>query len=72
MVPEMPRVDLKKAHTAVAVGVVVLVIGGLLFRDAGEGAMQLVVLATLIATFGTLTLLFEREDRQRNRPKRDQ
>lgn len=68
----VPKSDLKKANISVAVGVAVLVIGGLLFRDAGEGAMQLVGLAMLIATFGTLTFFYDREDRRRERAKRDQ
>lgn len=66
------RSDLRKANISVAVGMAVLVIGMLLFEDAGEGAIQLVGLAMLIATFGTLTFLLERDDSRRKREERDQ
>jgi hypothetical protein len=58
---------MRNPNIAVAVGAVILFIGAFLFRDAGEGALQLVALATLIGAFGTLHLLDER-DRRRGRP----
>ncbi|HEU5141529.1 MAG TPA: hypothetical protein VFU04_00055 [Solirubrobacterales bacterium] len=47
-------------------------IGGFLVRNAGEAAMQLVGLATLVVTFGTLALLNARDGRRQKRAERDQ
>jgi hypothetical protein len=59
--------DLRNANIGLAVGIAVLLVGLLLFRHAGEGALQIVVLATLISAFGTCLLLEEREYRRRGR-----
>jgi hypothetical protein len=69
MVAEM---DLRNANIAIGVGGIVLISGCLLFGDAGDYALELVALAMLIATFGTLTFLYVREDRREERAKRDQ
>jgi hypothetical protein len=63
------KLDLRNAHISLAVGTVVLVIGCYLFRNSGEGALQLVALAMLVVTFGTFFLL---EDRDERRQRRDQ
>jgi hypothetical protein len=68
----VPNVDLRNANIAIGVGIAVLIAGCLLFGDAGDSALELVGLAMLIATFGTLTFLYVREDRREERAKRDQ
>jgi hypothetical protein len=63
---------LRNPNIAVAVGAVVLVSGILLFRDAGEGAMQMVIIAMFVAIFGTLALLDARDERHEGRRRRSQ
>jgi hypothetical protein len=65
-------IDLRNANIAIGVGLTVLISGCVLFRNAGDYALELVALAVLVATFGTLTLLYVREDRREERAKRDQ
>jgi hypothetical protein len=54
------------------VGAIVAFGGGFLVRNAGEGAMQLVGLATLVAAFGTAFFLIAREERRERRGERNQ
>jgi uncharacterized membrane protein YfcA len=68
----LSKIDLRNANIAIAVGAVVVFVGGFLARDAGEGAMQLVGLLTLAATFGTLFGLNARDERRKRREDRDQ
>jgi hypothetical protein len=68
----LSKTDLRNAHIAIAVGMAVAFGGGYLVRNAGEGAMQLVGVAMLVATFGTGLLLLAREERREKRAKRDQ
>jgi uncharacterized membrane protein len=63
--------QLRDAHVAIAIGTMILFVGGFLVRDAGEGAMQLVGVLAFFATFGTLVVLAERELR-RKRAEGDQ
>jgi len=63
--------ELRNAHIAIAIGTAVAFIGGFLARDSGEGAMQLVGIATFVAAFGIAFWLIAREER-REREKRDQ
>lgn len=65
----MMNLDLRNAHIGLAVGIVVLVIGCILFKDSGEDVLQLVCIAMLIATLGTTSILEWRDER---RQKRDQ
>jgi hypothetical protein len=61
------EVDMRNPHIAVAVGLSVLVAGSLLFRDAGETALKLLVLVTFLVTFVTLALLDARDERRERR-----
>jgi multisubunit Na+/H+ antiporter MnhB subunit len=63
------RDDLRNAHIGFGVGVVVLVVGCYLLRNAGEDALGLLGLAVLVVSVGTFILL---EDREERRQKRDQ
>lgn len=63
----LSKTQLRNAHIAIGVGAVVVFAGGFLVRNAGEGAMQLIGVATLVATFGTLALLNTRETRRERR-----
>lgn len=67
----LSKKQLKDAHIAVAVGTAILFVGGFLVRNAGDGALQLVGIVALVATFGTLSVLAEREIR-RKEANRDQ
>ncbi len=58
------NVDLRSAHIGLAVGIVVLVVGCILFKDSGEGALQLVALAMLIIALGTTSFLDWRDERR--------
>lgn len=58
---------MRNANIALAVAAVVLFAGVFLFRNAGEGPLQIVMLVTLVVGFGTLTYLDAREERQRKR-----
>jgi hypothetical protein len=61
------EVDMRNPHIAVGVGLAVLVAGSLLFRDAGETALKVLVLTTFLVTFGTLALLDARDERRERR-----
>jgi|GEM_PF-1908929 len=61
------RQEVKHANIAIAVIGAVAFVGALLVRNAGEGAMQLVGLAALVAGFGTYALLSVRRERQERR-----
>lgn len=54
----------RNAHISLAIGVAMLIVGEFLFRNSGEGALQIFALVTLIVMFGTLTLLNERDERR--------
>lgn len=55
--------SLRNAHIGLAVGIVVLFGGGFIFRNAGDGAMQIIAFVTLFVTFGVYHFLDERERR---------
>ena len=58
---------MKNANIGLAVGLAILFIGGFPLRHS-EVALQLIMLITLIAAFGTCLLLDERDERrERNR-----
>ena len=59
--------QLRNVHISIAVGAVVAVVGAVLMRNASEGTSQLLGLAILGATFGTLILLKIREEGRENR-----
>lgn len=59
------NLDLRNVHIALAVGTVVLIVGCYLFRNSGEGALQMVALAMLVIGFGTLGFLDARDERRR-------
>ncbi|HEX5763334.1 MAG TPA: hypothetical protein VFY04_09465 [Solirubrobacterales bacterium] len=66
------RDEIRQVHIALAVLVVIVLVGGFLVRDAGEAAMQLVGLVGLVACFGTAVVLLERLERRQKRSGRDQ
>ena len=68
----LSKADLRIAHIAIAVGGAVAFVGGFLVRDAGEGPMQVVGVATFVAAFGTAFLLNAREERRERRAERNQ
>jgi hypothetical protein len=61
------RPNLRNANISAAVGAVVLFVGVYLFRHAGEGVLQLILVVSWIVMFGTLAVLNARDDRQRRR-----
>ena len=61
--------DLRNANIAIAVGAVIVVIGGFLVRNDGDAAMQLVGLGAWIVGFCTLTFLNAKEHRRERRGK---
>jgi uncharacterized membrane protein YfcA len=63
----LSKKELRNAHISMAVGAVVAFVGGFLARDAGDDVMQLVGLATLVASFGTMILLSDRDERRERR-----
>jgi hypothetical protein len=63
----LSKQDLRNAHSALGVLVVLLLVGGFLVRDAGEAAMQLVGVGAWIAGFCTLIFLNGRQDRRERR-----
>jgi hypothetical protein len=58
---------MRNANIGLTVGLVILFGGSFLFRNSGEGPLQLVVLATLISAFGVFHFLDEREKRRHDR-----
>lgn len=64
------KLDLKNPNIAVAVSMVVVVIGAVLFHDAGEAAMQVVGLVGFVVMLGTLFALEAREARRGRREGR--
>ena len=63
--------QLRNVHISIGVGAMVAVVGAILMRNASEGVTQLLGLAILGATFGTLILLNAREERRERREGRD-
>lgn len=58
---------MRNANIAVAIAAVIIFGGAFLFRHAGEGALQIVMLVALVAAFGTVNAL---DARDRHRQKR--
>ncbi len=58
---------LKYAHIGLAVGGTVLLLGAVLLKDAGEGALQALTVVAFILTFGVYHGLDERDKRRRRR-----
>jgi hypothetical protein len=65
-------VSIRNANIALVVFAAVLFTGVFLFRNAGEGPQQIVMLVALVVGFGTLTFLDARDDRREQREERDQ
>jgi hypothetical protein len=63
------KLDLRNANIGIAVGTVLLFVGGYLLRGAGEGPLEVLALTALVAALGTAEFLNERDER---RHKRDQ
>lgn len=63
------RDDPRNAHIGIGIGIVVLLVGCYLLKNAGEDALGLLGLAVLVVSVGTFVLL---EDREERRQKRDQ
>jgi hypothetical protein len=57
----------KYANIGLAVGMAVLVIGVVLLREAGEGALRALGLASFVVTFVVYHGLDERDKRRRRR-----
>lgn len=55
------------ANIGIAVGAAILFCGVLIFRHAGDGALQAVAVVGLIATFAVTNLLDERARRRRKK-----
>lgn len=58
------QLHLRNANISVAVGSVILVVGGYVFRNSGEGPLLIVVLVAWIAMFWILGSLNERDERR--------
>lgn len=57
----------KYANIGLAVGASILVVGAFLLRDAGEGALQALMLVVFVVTFAVYHGLDERDKRRRQR-----
>jgi hypothetical protein len=68
----MTMPGIRYANMGIAVAAVVLVVGGILLRDAGEGALQALALAAFISGFVVYGFLDERNRRREERAKRFQ
>lgn len=64
---KIDRKAMRRAHLAVAVGFVVMLVGVILFQDEGEDAIQAVGLVGLVVTFGIYIFLDERAGKRRER-----
>lgn len=64
---KIDRKAMRRAHLAVAVGFVVMLVGAILFQDEGEDAIQGVGLVGLVITFGIYIFLDERAEKRRER-----
>jgi hypothetical protein len=62
----------KYANIGLAVGMSILFGGALLLRNAGDGALQALMLVVFIVTFAVYHGLDERDKRRRRRRRRDQ
>lgn len=58
---------LRYANIGLAVGFVIMVVGGILLRDAGEGARQALVLLIFVSVFAVYGFLDERDKRRKRR-----
>jgi hypothetical protein len=57
----------KYANIGLAVGISILVVGSFLLKDAGEGALQGLMLVAFVVTFTVYHGLDERNKRRRRR-----
>ncbi len=64
---KIDRDGMRRAHIGAGVGFLVMLVGVVLFQDAGEGAIQAVGLVGLVVTFGVYLFLDERARRRRER-----
>ncbi|HVY77138.1 MAG TPA: hypothetical protein VG898_01375 [Solirubrobacterales bacterium] len=59
--------DIRQANIGIAVGAVIMFVGAFIFRNAGDGALQLVGAASFIATFAVYFTLQARMDKRSGR-----
>jgi hypothetical protein len=64
----MTKQSVRYANISIGVGVLIVVVGVLVFRKYGDAALELVGLATLPGSLGTYFML---EERARRRGKRE-
>lgn len=58
---------LRYANIGLGVGFVIMLVGGILLRDAGEGAHQALVLLIFVSVFSIYGFLDERNKRRKKR-----
>lgn len=66
---KIDRDGMRRAHIGAGVGFLVMLVGVVLFHDAGEGAIQAVGLVGFIVACGVYVFL---DERARRRQERDQ
>ena len=61
------RLNLRNANISALVGAIILFPGVFIFRHAGEDVLQLVLVVSWVAMFGTLIYLDRQEERRKRR-----